>query len=213
MSELSKAALGCWLMVLGITTVGMTQVEFPWEALATFVAGTAAVIGAVSVGKRQTSIATAQNAILARQTELQGLGLRKELFEKRFAVFETTSEFMRLTYNGEVKTGSDIALEFKKARDQARFLFDQELSQTLDEIHTRCWSYTVYNNLNIQRVEHGIEVPQDAIDRVSEQQGAIGMDHANLYHLFGPHLSVSDKPFIPRKISETPNGEMIEEAL
>lgn len=64
MSELGRAGLAVWAMALGIMVVEMAEVEFPWEALATLIAGTAAVIGAVFIGKKQTRISEGQNAIL-----------------------------------------------------------------------------------------------------------------------------------------------------
>lgn len=213
MSELGRAGLAVWAMTLGIMVVEMAEVEFPWEALATLIAGTAAVIGAVFIGKKQTRISEGQNAILREQAgiasrqvgilqnqvDLERLALRGDLFDKRFAVFEATEAWLADVMNGRELTGADITKRFKHSRDQAKFLFDHATNERLKELSDKSFQYYSKRKVNDQNVESGRGVDQREIDHMLALEYWLYDRTYNLADLFGPELAVSDSPFVPRE--------------
>lgn len=224
LTELSIAGGIAILVIVGLLATGMALFhDFPWDALATLLAGAGAVVAAIIIGKRQTSIAAQQNGILdrqagiadrqtdmiAQQVEVQKLALRSDLYDRRFKVFEVTSEYLRSVYNGEEIMGTELSIKWKQARDQARFLFDVELSNALEGMHKAAYSYYGIQRLYNSRMRSGQEVAAGDVNAVTDAQNRLGLAYGNLDDVFGPHLTVSDKPFVKRShdIAETPNGD------
>lgn len=103
---------------------------FSWDAFATLITGALVVVGAVWVGLRQTKI-------LERQVKLDELTLRKDLFEKRAAVFEATSNFMGFMLREADYPEPDLEIAYIHAMGQSRFLFPLAVHEGLDEIWRR----------------------------------------------------------------------------
>lgn len=61
--------------------------SFDWPSFATLATGFAAVFAAWLVGRKQAYI-------LSRQTDLEEAKLRADLFERRFATYEATADFL-----------------------------------------------------------------------------------------------------------------------
>jgi len=219
MSEVAKAALAVWFMLFGMVTVGMAEMEFPWEALATLVAGTGAVIAAIIIGMRQTAIAFSQNKILDRQAriaerqadilekqvDLERLTLRGDLFDRRFAVFVSAEAWMNHVLQGEEINGAEIMDRFKTALDQARFLFGKEANERLSELAIRSIQY--YGKLKASKrmpVDGGQIQPERVADLQSLETWLRARKH-NLSDVFGPELAVSDSPFVFKANLETTN--------
>lgn len=199
MSELSRAALGTWLMILALIVVGMSEVSFPWEALATFVAGTAAVIGAVSVGKRQAGIAERQVSILEKQVELEKATVRGNLFDRRFAVFTTTEDWIHYVLDNKGASDDTKIKDFKMAIDQARFLFGKEPNERITELSVRSIQY---HSIMMTIASH------DASDSDYMKANKAEIDalekwlKERVYQLsdvFGPELSVFESEFVARR--------------
>jgi hypothetical protein len=207
LTDLPWAGLLAMMAVVGVLASGMSLLhDFPWDALATLLAGVAAVIGAVYIGKRQMAISRGQNKILerqadiasrqadilAQQVQLESLKLRSELFERRFKVFEATHAFLIAAYNGEDMTGHQATIDFKRARDEGRFLFDERVSTELEEVHKHGWQYRALQGFVNANAEQGRGDPEKDLEAVMEAQMQIGRDITSLPTIFGRHLSIND---------------------
>lgn len=105
---------------------GIAWCSFTWEAFATLVTGVLAVGAAYWVGRRQTEI---QN----RQANIQEAGLRSDLFDRRYRVFERTEQFIReIIQSDEPSPGTQR--DFVLAIGESRFLFNESVKSGLDEI-------------------------------------------------------------------------------
>lgn len=101
---------------------------FGWDAFATLTTGALVVIGATWVGLRQTKI-------LGRQVRLSELTLRKDLFEKRAAVYEATSEYIGFILREADYPDRAREIAYVHAMGQSRFLFPLAVHAALDEIY------------------------------------------------------------------------------
>ncbi|CAN5491123.1 hypothetical protein BH10PSE5_BH10PSE5_00040 [soil metagenome] len=99
-----------------------------WEAVATLAAGGAAVAGAVFVGIKQTTI-------LKRQVRMADLAIREATFDRRFKVYEATSEYLMHMSTDASAPPYELERAFKDARSKARFLFGPGVLNLLDEAY------------------------------------------------------------------------------
>lgn len=93
-----------------------------WSSIATFTTGALAVGAAIYVARRQ-------NAILARQTALQELTLRSEVFDKRLIVYRTIRIYVSIVMAAksfDALYEIDFS-EFEEAIEDAQFLFSKRL--------------------------------------------------------------------------------------
>lgn len=195
------------LAIIGLLATGMSFFpDFQWEAISTLIAGLSAVVGAIYIGKRQLEISSGQNLILTRQADiasrqtdilskqvdLENLKLRNDIFEKRFRVFSAAHDYLFHAYNGEDMTGHPAAIAFKEARDQAQFLFDQQVIDALEEFHNHGWQYWGLQRFVNTRAEQGNGDPEKDLAAVMEAQSQIGRDMSALPGVFKRHLTIND---------------------
>ena len=218
LDELPIVGAVALLACVGVLATGMAIFkDFPWEALATLVTGMLAVGGAIYIGKKQMVISNGQNGILReqaditrdqaaiasrqtdildKQTDIQNRGLRIELFDMRFAVFETTEKWLSFVMNGQELTGQTVSKDFKRARDQSKFLFNRETNVRLKEVSDKGYAYFAKRNVNNHNVAIGRDVTQRQIEDVQNLEYWLWDRLYNLSDLFGPELAVSDDPFV-----------------
>lgn len=127
----------------------LTLDNLNWEAVATFTAGIAAVAGAVVIGFRQA-------AILDRQVEIEQLKVKSDLFDKRFATYEATADFLTHinTYMEDpnrVKLG-DWLLKYR----ESQFLFRPSVYVQLNEILNQATKYQLNRNSMAARDAEGL---------------------------------------------------------
>lgn len=98
-----------------------------WEAVATFTAGFAAVVGAVYVGRKQT-------LIQSRQLQLEEIKQRSDLFDKRFATYDLTADFLLNVHeymsDPDHKKLGRWLIKFR----ESQFLFGSTVHKQLNEI-------------------------------------------------------------------------------
>ena len=102
-----------------------------WDAVATLTTGILAVGSASLVAMKQV-------AIVRRQTLLQELSFRGDVFDKRMKVFNAVRAYMRMmmsTSSNDYDTSAD-AVAFIEAAEEARFLFSKKLYLELSSIRT-----------------------------------------------------------------------------
>ena len=112
-------------------------------AFATLTAGTAAVVGAVTIGKAQVAItrrqadaADRQAPILESQTRLAELTLRHDLFDRRYAVYGATLDFLARRQGFVSQDVAEQRLRaFMSAAQQAKFLFNPRVYEELAKMH------------------------------------------------------------------------------
>lgn len=115
-----------------------------WAAILGLFGGFLALGGAVVVGLRQTAILAHQTDLQAKiasaSLEVEQLKLRTDLFDRRFAVYEATRNWLLFTEGNErppgLKRGEEGKLyrDFQAARDVARFVFPRNVFDTLEAI-------------------------------------------------------------------------------
>jgi hypothetical protein len=124
----------------------LTLATLNWEAVATFATGLAAVTGAIVVGYRQT-------AIQSRQVELEKLKIRSDLFDKRFATYEATADFLThinvYMNDPERKKLGDWLLKLR----EAQFLFNPPVHDELGEIFKKATAYRI-SCINLEQGVH-----------------------------------------------------------
>lgn len=115
-----------------------------WAAIIGLFGGFLALAGAVIVGLRQTAILAHQTDLQAKiasaSLEVEQLKLRTDLFDRRFAVYEATRNWLLFTESNERPPGlkhwkeGQLYRDFQAARDVARFVFPRNVFDTLEAI-------------------------------------------------------------------------------
>jgi hypothetical protein len=135
---------------------------FSWEAFTTLMAGAAAVIGAIYIGREQVKIAREQAQIAreqakiaAQQTDIQDQMLKAALYDKREEVMVATTAFIASASVN--KTVPDkLQEEFTIAVGKAAFLFD---GQTVDRLRGIQNIYLTIQEaleaIDLDEMEHG----------------------------------------------------------
>ena len=95
---------------------------FTWEAFATLMAGGTASLAAGYVAVRQ-------GRIIQRQTSLQEVQIRGELFDRRAIVYNAIRRHIAfIVYNGEwIKPSLESSIDFHEAIESVGFLFSNNL--------------------------------------------------------------------------------------
>lgn len=100
---------------------------FTWEAFATLWTGGLAVAGATIVGMRQAAISAQQTKILSRQVAVAEIGLRHELFDRRWSVFDATRAILSHIILNDKITDNELMLNFRVAVGESVFLYREEV--------------------------------------------------------------------------------------
>lgn len=112
-----------------------------WAAIIALIPAVGAIYAAYRVGMRQGDIlvhqADLQANIASAMLEVEQLKLRSDLFDRRFAVYEATRNWLLFTADNErppgLKEGKEGQLyrDFQAGRDVARFVFPRNVFETL----------------------------------------------------------------------------------
>lgn len=94
-----------------------------WEAIV----GLAAVFGAYRIGVRQMKITQTQNAVAE-------MSVKVELFDRRFAVYEATIEFLTIVFDDRAENRRSVLKNYLTTYRQSQFLFRDDVYGTLGEI-------------------------------------------------------------------------------
>jgi hypothetical protein len=112
---------------------------FDWQSFATLATGFFAVSAALVVGWRQAGI-------LDRQSAIQELALKTDLFDRRYKVFERTKNFLGEILVHDDDPSPETRREFQIAMGESSFLFSPKVREGLDEI----WKHwTRYHEVKI----------------------------------------------------------------
>ena len=122
--------------------------QFTWEAFATLTTGAAAVAGAVVIGLRQAKIADRQSKILSRQVALDELQLRSDLFDRRWAVYEATREFLGEIMRHAAEPNQEIQRKFLLAKNEAEFLFQPAVGERLQDVWERSCAFCAVKSVS-----------------------------------------------------------------
>lgn len=165
---------------------------FDWPSFATLAAGGMAVIGATAVGLRQARIADRQREILERQTKLTELALRHELFDKRYAVYQTTARFLKAQLSHRNDERDFIELNFLEATQEARFLFRSSVSEYLERIWGRSAELEEIRDELGQGLAAGSQPDEERRALSRSLRRSLREDLKNLADVFGPDLHLGD---------------------
>lgn len=166
--------------------------DFPWEALATLVTGFAAVGAAVVVALKQ-------NAIVARQTKLQELSLRSDIFDKRMATYREIRRYISHVTNAEHPDQLDLLawLDFSDAMEDARFLFSKRLYLLLNSIQVltqefvRNLDYREYvRNGRAEKEPEDVDQDDWSEKRVDRQRAELKRRYHELPSLFDAEMNL-----------------------
>ena len=224
MSQVSRASLAVWAMALALMVVGMNEVVFPWEALATLMAGASAVIGAVVVASKQMAISKGQNAILKEQAEiarrqadilekqveiahrqtgildkqvnLESLSIKGELFDRRYEVFLAAQTWLRVVINRPNEPHVEEIKRFKEGLDKAKFLFGKNANERLRALSIVGIRFPPLKHRLNAIIADGKDPEQRDIDEVLMLEKSLRDKMYNLADVFGPELAVTNDPFV-----------------
>lgn len=172
----------------------MAQIDwnsFSWEAFATLAAGFGAVIAATVIGVRQTGIADRQARILERQVALDELRLRSDLFDRRWAVYEATREFLAEIMRHAAEPKQELQHEFLMSMNEASFLFHPKVSEELQDMWKRSCEFFAVKSISThlyqttgQYGKENIEKSHNYLLWLSDKRGKIG-------DVFGEEMNLS----------------------
>jgi hypothetical protein len=164
---------------------------FTWEAFATLLTGVSAVGGAVWVGLKQTAISHRQTEILARQARIEELGLRSELFERRFAVYEATRRFLSEIVANDGRCSIETEQAFEIALNESNFLFCDDVQARLKTMWKTANAFFRSKIAMKNAYDRTGSYPQDVAEREHAQLTEISEAALDLPKLFGDELSLS----------------------
>lgn len=73
-----------------------------------------------------------------RQTKIQELSVRSELFDRRYENYETVRDFLQATLRLAGEPSQEVINKFFTAQREARFLFGPDVYEHLDAIWNDC---------------------------------------------------------------------------
>ena len=165
-----------------------------------FVAGLAAVIGAIVVGLRQAAILRAQADLSGKAIEIEIMKTRIDLFERRMKVYEGTRAFVRaivttgrmpgmnekLTDDADRKS-HEVMQDFVDAMNASRFLFEPSIYAKLDALWERA------AEMESHQSESGDGQSSQAARQIARKSAAelrkiFTAQFSNLPELFGEEL-------------------------
>lgn len=134
---------------------------FTWEAFATLAAGLCAVLAALSVARRQTTI-------IDRQVRLQELTFRSSIFDRRGKVYNAIRLHIGFVINGRQANAQSLSAyeEFEIAMHTIRFLFSSTLSLEMSALKEFS---RVYSQRRLFLYQSQVENSADDIARYSEE--------------------------------------------
>jgi hypothetical protein len=104
-----------------------------FKIAATLAAAGVAAWVAYRIGSSQRDIATQQAETASEQKRIAAAKLNLELFEERYALFQTVWKFLTEQLNGLHEQQSPLSPEFTNLIPKARFLFGNEIGDYMDE--------------------------------------------------------------------------------
>lgn len=195
---------------------GIAWCDFSWDALATLLAGFAALVtgilavgAAVYVGKLQHKIMLKQQEILYHQTTIERLNLRTTTFDKRWEVYEATANWLSEWARTGQRPRGEVADKFRWALEKSKFLFRPSVSAKLNE-----WRVLQIRHHYIsQKLESDRTT---AAERETFEAKAIEIDKAlseaftEIVTVFGQEMMLSESnaqlPDLPRPDRENPEN-------
>lgn len=162
--------------------------SFSWEAFATLVTGVSAVVAAGIVGWRQVAISDRQTRILERQVDLDELSFRSALYEKRFAVYQATQNYLSAVLTHGKKPSAGVESAFLASIDGSKFLFGPVVEGELKEIYRAGHALLAHNTLSEAELKQTGAYPEGAPERETELVTALRAKWDNLGTVFGDDL-------------------------
>jgi hypothetical protein len=166
---------------------------FSWEAFATLATGASAVLAALVVGLKQSSIADRQSQILERQTHLEELKLRSDLFNRRFSVYQSTRKFCASIMAHAAEPEEVVKQEFLTALDQSKFIFRQDVYVDLQDLWKRSCRFFATKSVMQHQFETTGDYGQENIEREHEYLTWLMARLDNLSDLFGDEAKLSSQ--------------------
>lgn len=113
-----------------------------WDAVAVFVTGVAAMIGATIIGRKQAAIAELQANIQKMQVEndskLRSNSLKLELMEKRSEIIGRLREIY-LAFNANVELSNEERQKLGQTIQNAELIFQADVIEGLREISSKAY--------------------------------------------------------------------------
>jgi hypothetical protein len=122
---------------------------FSWDAFAAILTGVLAVSAAWLVGRRQLAITSRQNDILDRQTELNELSVKHDLFDRRYAVYADVRDFLHFIVTSagypdrNFEDERELELKFHQAVSLSRFYFGDDVRNQLEAMRKKTAAYAM----------------------------------------------------------------------
>ncbi|MBU6268299.1 MAG: hypothetical protein KGN34_12210 [Sphingomonadales bacterium] len=166
--------------------------QFDWQNFCTLAAGGMAVASALYVGLRQAKIAENQLKILSKQTNTTLLGVKIELFERRYRIFDDVRELLLQTVQHACEPDSEVVRKFIVSMHESQFHFKPHVRAFLGEIWDDCCKYfAARNEMTVNYARSG-EYGADLIKISSDLFLKIARYLEDLPNIFGDELRLTD---------------------
>ena len=138
-----------------------------------------------AVAKQQRWLGEQQQALASQQHTLAQEKFKLDLFEKRYAVYVATGEFLSEIIR-QGRSNIEGAVEFSRKTSNAAFLFEQPVVDYLDSLYKRainlCALHDKFEFLPVG--DERSKAVNEHVDRLLE----LGDEIKNLKDVFGPYL-------------------------
>lgn len=166
--------------------------QFSWEAFATLGTGAMAVVGAVFIGLRQIGIAKRQSEITGRQVALAALSAKVEVFDRRWAVYDSTREFVSAIMRHAAEPDQQVQQAFLIGLNKAKFLFEPRVYCELKEIWDRSCQFFAVQSDSQHLFQTTGAYGQENIEKRHAYLIWINSRLENLAAIFGAELRLSE---------------------
>ena len=131
-------------------------------------------------------IAVLAALIAYRQYRVEYLNAKHDLFDRRFRVYQSTMSYVRAAANSD-GIPDKITSNFIDARNEAQFLFDDDLNKVLREIYDRSCKILVADRM---RRESPPEQEMSYVYEIRDQQHWFSRAETSVIEAFRKHLSL-----------------------
>ena len=128
--------------------------------------------------------------IAFQQYQVAKRKLRHELFDRRYEVYESVRKFLSSVAT-HARVDGDEMVKFLEGTATAKFLFDSEVSEYIEEIYRNSLKHSMYDKLLKNEFERDKRL--SLIEKESEKLEWLTTQFTVMNEVFGEYLKV-DKP-------------------
>lgn len=195
------AIMAVSLLIWWLDEIGLIyRKQFDWPSFATLATGAGALAGAVWVGLKQVEITQAQvgiakrqEMIMERQTDIQYLTLKSEMFDRRIAAYSDIRNHAMFIYRPGLEGHEEVLNNALRGLQSCNFVFNADVNMAAFHIFMQVEKYLTRkrtlienNRLNISTVDPD----DDAIQKV--EKGKIEAKLVDFDKAVSPYMKLDE---------------------